>query len=48
MDRNINIKVVKESSKTVMIKMLSVNRIMPVPKLEFEKRVEQGLYNIVE
>ena len=48
MNKNINIKVIKENTRTVTIKMLSVNRIMPVPKSEFEKRVEQGLYNIVE
>jgi len=45
---NINVKIVKENSRTVTIKMLSVNRNMPVPKIEFDKRVEQGLYKIVE
>ena len=48
MNKNINVKIVKENARTVTIKMVSVNRNMPVPKSEFDKRVKQGLYNIVE
>jgi len=45
--RSIKIRVVKESAKTVTIRMLSLNREMPVPKAEFEKRIESGMYEIV-
>ena len=48
MNKNINVKIVKENARTVTIKMLSVNRSMPVPKSDFEQRVKQGLYNIIE
>ncbi len=44
----IEIKVVKETSKTVMIKLITANRNMPVPKAEFEKRVAQGVYKVIE
>ena len=47
MHNQIKIKVVKENAKTVTIKMISSNRSMPVPRPEFEKRVEQGIYVIV-
>jgi|GEM_PF-1544702 len=47
MSRSIKIRVVKESAKTVTIRMLSLNREMPVPKAEFEKRLESGMYEIV-
>jgi len=46
-ERSIKIRVVKESAKTVTIRMLSLNREMPVPKAEFEKRIESGMYEIV-
>jgi hypothetical protein len=45
--RSIKIKVVKETAKTVTIQFLSLNRKMPVPRKDFEKRVETGLYEIV-
>lgn len=45
--RSIKIRVVKESAKTVTIRMLSLNREMPVPKAEFEARLESGMYEIV-
>ena len=48
MRHQIKIKVVKENAKTVTIKMISSNRSMPVPRAEFEKRVEKGVYVIVE
>jgi RNase P/RNase MRP subunit p29 len=45
--RSIKVKIVKETSNTVTIKLVSLNRTMPVPKEDFEKRVEQGLYDVV-
>lgn len=45
--RSIKVKVIKETSSTVTIKMISLNRKMPVPKEDFEKRVKQGLYEVV-
>ena len=45
--RSIKVKVVKESSSTVTIKLMSLNRKMPVPREDFEKRVKQGLYVVV-
>ena len=46
-NRSIKVKIVKENARTVVIKMLSLNRSMPVPKKDFEQRVESGLYEIV-
>ena len=37
----------KETSKTVTIRMTTLNRKMPVPRKEFEKRVEDGLYEVI-
>ena len=45
--RSIKVQVIKETSSTVTIKMISLNRKMPVPKEEFEKRVKQGLYEVI-
>ena len=45
--RSIKVKIVKETSNTVTIKLLSLNRTMPVPKEDFEKRVEKGLYDVI-
>jgi len=38
--RSIKVKVVKETSKSVTVEILSLNRKMPVPKAIFEERVE--------
>lgn len=46
-DRSIRVKVLKETSKTVTIQLIPLNRKMPVPRKDFEKRVETGLYEIV-
>jgi hypothetical protein len=46
-NKSIKVRIVKENARTVVIKMLSLNRSMPVPKKDFEKRVESGLYEIV-
>ncbi len=46
-DRSIKVKVLKETSKTVTIRLTNLNRKMPVPRPEFEKRVKNGLYEVV-
>ena len=45
--RSIKVQIVKESSNTITIKLISLNRNMPVPKEEFDKRVKQGLYEVI-
>ncbi|MCB0593271.1 MAG: hypothetical protein H6557_27905 [Lewinellaceae bacterium] len=46
-NRSIRVKILKETSKTVTIRFMTLNRKMPVPRQDFEKRVENGLYEIV-
>lgn len=48
MQRTIKVKVVKETSSRITLHFLGLNRKMPVSKEEFEKRVESGLYEVVE
>ena len=43
----IRVEVLKETSKTVTIRFMTLNRKMPVPRKDFEKRVENGLYEVV-
>lgn len=45
--RSIKVKVVKETSKSVTVEILSLNRKMPVPKAIFEERVENGEYEVL-
>jgi hypothetical protein len=45
--RSIKVKVIKESSKSVTLLLVSLNRKMPVKKEDFDKRVESGLYEVV-
>lgn len=45
--RSIKVKVLKETKSKVTIKFMSLNRKMPVPKEEFEARVEEGVYDVV-
>ncbi|MCB0565337.1 MAG: hypothetical protein KDD01_13265 [Phaeodactylibacter sp.] len=47
-NRSIRVKILKETSKTVTIRFMTLNRKMPVPRQEFEKRVEDGLYEVVD
>lgn len=47
MDRSIKVKVLKETSKTVTVQLTTLNRKMPVPRKEFEKRVKNGLYEVI-
>ncbi len=46
-NRSIKVKIVKENARTVVLKFVTLNRTMPVPKSEFEKRVESGLYDVI-
>ena len=46
-NRSIRVKILKETSKTVTIRFMTLNRKMPVPRKEFEKRVEDALYEVV-
>ncbi len=45
--RSIKVKVIKETSSTITVKFLSLNRKMPIPREEFEQRVNNGLYEVV-
>ena len=46
-NRSIRVKILKETSKTVTVRFMTLNRKMPVPRQDFEKRVENGLYEVV-
>ncbi|MCO6492192.1 MAG: hypothetical protein J5I98_27490 [Phaeodactylibacter sp.] len=46
-NRSIRVKILKETSKTVTIRFMTLNRKMPVPRQDFEKRVKNGLYEVV-
>lgn len=45
--RSIKVKVVKETSKSVTVEIVSLNRKMPVPKAVFDERVENGEYEVL-
>ena len=45
--RSIKVKKIKETKSRVTIHLLTVNRKMHVPKKDFKKRVESGLYEVV-
>ena len=45
--QSMKVKVVKETSSTVTVLIMSLNRKMPVPRKDFEKRVANGLYEVV-
>ncbi|MEZ4955242.1 MAG: hypothetical protein R2825_16890 [Saprospiraceae bacterium] len=47
MQRSIKVKVVSETPRKVTVKLLSLNRSMPVSRVDFEERVESGLYEVV-
>ncbi len=46
--RPIRVKIVKESKEKLTIMMLATNRAMPVKRDEFEARLEEGVYELVE
>lgn len=47
MSNGIKVKVVKETSTKVTVFFPILNRKMPVPREEFEKRIENGTYTLV-
>ena len=48
MERSLKVKVVKENANRVTLLFMSLNRKMPVSREEFEKRVEDGTYTVIE
>ena len=46
--KTIKVKIEKENGKKVTLRFLSSNSRMPVSKEEFEKRVNDGTYEVVE
>lgn len=46
--RSIKVKIIKETSSTVTVKFVSLNRKMPVPRPEFEERVKTGVYEVIQ
>ncbi len=47
MNRGIKVKVTKKSPKSVTVHFISLNRSMPVPRKDFEERVEKGVYLVI-
>lgn len=48
MQGSMKVKVIKENASRVTIKLLMANAKMPVPRDEFEKRVKDGTYEVVD
>ena len=48
MDKTIEVKIIRETAKSVTIMLVELNRKMPVRKVDFEKRVEEGVYTVVK
>lgn len=46
--RSIKVKVIKETSSTITVHFTTLNRKMPIPRKDFEKRVESGLYDVID
>ncbi|MEM1328112.1 MAG: hypothetical protein AAGI23_19295 [Bacteroidota bacterium] len=46
-NRSINVKIEKFNSGTVTIKLMSLNRSMPVKRDKFMQEVKNGTYNVV-
>ncbi|MEM0991883.1 MAG: hypothetical protein AAGI49_02560 [Bacteroidota bacterium] len=46
-DRSIKIRILKHTSSTVTVKLMSANRKMRMPKANFLSHLEQGTYNIL-
>ena len=47
MQRTIKVRIIKETRSKVNLHFLSLNRTIPVPKKDFNERVESGLYEVV-
>ena len=48
MQGSMKVKVIKENGNRVTIKLLMANSKMPVAREEFEKRVKDGTYEVVD
>lgn len=46
-ERSIKVKKIKETKSRVTIHLMTVNRKMHVAKKDFKKRVESGLYTVI-
>lgn len=47
MKGSMKVKVIKENANRVTIKLIMANSKMPVPRDEFEQRVKDGVYEVV-
>lgn len=47
MKRTIKVRVVRETASNITVHFVSLNRKMPIPKKDFEKRVATGLYEVI-
>ena len=48
MNKSIKVKIVKETNNRVTLRFMSTNSRMPGPRDEFEKRVEDGTYEVLK
>lgn len=46
-NKSIRVQILKETSKTVTVRFMTLNRKMPIPRKDFEQRVQNGLYEVV-
>ncbi|MEM9884576.1 MAG: hypothetical protein AAF849_01700 [Bacteroidota bacterium] len=46
-DRSIQVRIIKHTSSTVTLKLISANRKMRMPKENFLSHLEQGTYDIL-
>ena len=47
MERSLKVRIIKENSSKVTVYFLALNRKMPIPRAEFDERVAQGMYEVV-
>lgn len=47
MHRSIKVKIMKETKGRITLKLMSLNRKMPVEKATFMERVEMGIYDVI-
>lgn len=48
MQGSMKVKVIKENANRVTIKLIMANAKMPVSREEFERRVKDGTYEVIE
>lgn len=46
-NRTIRVKIIKSNTSTVTVRLLSLNRDMPVKKDEFQRNLDNGTYQLV-